>query len=268
MLAEISKRQLTSLRLVTLLSPVLYETYRYIADYLGEHLAISSSLYASTELTCFARGETEIGLLCGLLYVHLQRDTPCPVELLAAPVLHGERYRDTACYFSDIIVQQTSSYASFEDLRGCTWAYNECASHSGYNVVLSGLLQRGLRLDYFGETIETGSHLQSLHAVLQGKADATALDSHVLDTLRQQRPELVEQLRIVETFGPSPAPPLVVAQGLEPALKARIRECLLTMHHDPQAVHELSKGCIKRFVHVVDADYDTLRNMFAQVQSW
>lgn len=256
----------TALRLTTLLSPALYETYEYIARYLGERLGLSTSLHTGQEMAEFARGEAEIGFLCGLLYVHLSKDSSCPIELLAAPVLLGERYQDAPCYFSDVIVRRASSYTSFEDLRGCVWAYNEPASHSGYNLVAYSLLQRGFGPDYFRRTVATGAHLQSLRAVLDGHADAAALDSHLLDVILQQQPELHASLRVLDMLGPSPIPPLVIAKNLNPDLKQRIRETLLTMHRDPQAAHALARGQIKRFVSINNEDYDPIRTMFARVQ--
>lgn len=254
----------TSVRLVTLLSPLLYETYEYIARYLGERLDLATSLHAGCELT---RGEAELGFLCGLLYIHLRRASSCAFELLAAPVLLGERYQNAPLYFSDVVVRRDSPYAALEELRGCAWAFNETASHSGYNLVRYSLLRRGLPLDYFGQGIETGTHLHSLRAVLDGQAEAAALDSHLLDVLFQREPSLRKRLRIVESLGPSPIPPLVIARELEPALKKRIRSTLLTIHSDPQAAHELRKGQISRFVPVTDADYQPIRAMFELVQN-
>lgn len=257
----------TALRLATLLSPVLYETYNFIARYLGNNLGLSTSLHVEHSLTEFARGDAEIGFLCGLLYVHLACTPSCPFELLAAPVLQGERYQDTPIYFSDVIVRNDSASTSFEDLRGCTWAYNERASHSGYNLVHYSLLQQALPLTYFGHTIETGSHLQSLHSVLCGQADATALDSHLLDVLFQQRAELANQIRVIAMLGPSAIPPLVIAKRLDPERKRLIQETLLIMHQNPQAAQELARGRIKRFARVSDEHYDDIRAMFATVQN-
>lgn len=256
-----------SLRLTTLLSPALYATYEYIARYLGQRLDLATSLHIGHELAEFERGEAEVGFLCGLLYVHLRRVSSCPVELLAAPVLLGARYQDTPRYFSDVVVRRESAFTSFEDLRGCRWAYNERASHSGYNLVAYNLLQRGLTLDYFSQCSATGSHLRSLQAVLDGEADATALDSHLLDVLLQQQPALSTKLRVVSMLGPSPIPPLIIASSLRPDFKQRIRTVLLTMHDDPLAAQELRKGQIKRFAPVSDEDYDPIRAMFALVQS-
>ena len=56
----------TSLRLVTLLSPVLYETYEFIARYLGDQLGLETSLRAGSELAELTRGEAELAFLCGL----------------------------------------------------------------------------------------------------------------------------------------------------------------------------------------------------------
>ena len=98
----------TSVRLVTLLSPLLYETYEYIARYLGERLDLATSLHAGCELTELTRGEAELGFLCGLLYIHLRRASSCPFELLAAPVLLGERYQNAPLYFSDMVVGHDS----------------------------------------------------------------------------------------------------------------------------------------------------------------
>lgn len=265
-MSQVSQVSQATLRLATFLSPLLYETYASIARYLGEQLDLPVRLQTGQTLTDFARGEIELGFLCGLLYVRMQSMSSCPVELLAAPVLHGERYQDRPRYFSDVIVRRASPFTAFEDLHGCTWAYNERLSHSGYNLVSYSLLQRGLPLDYFGASIESGSHLQSLRLVLDGEADAAALDSHLLDTLFQQRPELARELRVIEMLGPSGIPPLVVTKRLDLVLKGRLQDLLLTMHQDPLVAAELARGQIKRFARVAEEDYDDIRTMYAQVQ--
>ncbi|MBV9614795.1 MAG: PhnD/SsuA/transferrin family substrate-binding protein, partial [Ktedonobacteraceae bacterium] len=161
-----STKSLATLRCATFLSPVLYKTYEYIADYVGERIGCPTSLTTGQSLTAFAEHTADVGFLCGLQYVHMQKRPDCPVELLVAPVLLGQRYQHRPVYYSDIIVHNKSPYSSFEDLQGCVWAYNERTSHSGYNLVYYSLLERNKTFGYFGETIATGSHLQSLQAVL------------------------------------------------------------------------------------------------------
>jgi phosphonate transport system substrate-binding protein len=72
---------------------------------------------------------------------------------------------------------------------------------------------------------------------------------------------------VIEMLGPSSIPPLVTAKSLDPALKQRLREVLLTMHNDSTAAQVLHAGQISRFVAVDDARYDDIRAMFDLVQS-
>ncbi|MBV9710796.1 MAG: hypothetical protein JO011_07785 [Ktedonobacteraceae bacterium] len=50
-------------------------------------------------------------------------------------------------------------------------------------------------------------------------------------------------------------------------MKHQIRAVLTSMHKDPDAMKELHKGCIERFVPVQDEDYDDIRAMFQRVQA-
>jgi phosphonate transport system substrate-binding protein len=254
-----------TLNFATFLAPVLFQTYETIARYVGEQLGCSTCLHTGQSCEEFADEATDIGFLCGLQYVHLQKHPVCPVELLVAPVLLGQRYQHRPIYYSDVVVHAESMYTSFEDLQGCIWAYNERASHSGYTLVCAHLLEHDKSLHYFGETRATGSHLQSLQAVLDGTAHACAIDSHVLDVLVQEQPEIGTKIRSIERLGPSTIPPLVIAHRLDRNLKDRIRAVLLSMHEVPSAARALQKGRIERFVMIEDESYNDIRAMFALV---
>jgi ABC-type phosphate/phosphonate transport system substrate-binding protein len=52
------------------------------------------------------RGEAHLGVVCGLQYVLARhRDDEPGIDLLAAPVMRGSRYRRKPVYFSDVVVQ-------------------------------------------------------------------------------------------------------------------------------------------------------------------
>jgi phosphonate transport system substrate-binding protein len=256
-----------TVRFANFLSPLLQETYEAIASYVGRALSLSVTSGVGQDLTEFYAGQADLGFLCGLQYVRLGERPYNPVELLAAPVLRSERYQQRPIYYSDVIVRRESRYASFRDLSGCTWAYNEEASHSGYNLVQYSLLERKAHGHYFGKTIKSGSHLQSLRLVLEGKADATAIDSHVLDVVLQRDAQLASQVSIIDMFGPSSIPPVVAARRLSALLKRNIQSVLINMHQDARMAEMLQAGGIERFVAVQDEQYDDIRNMVARVQS-
>ncbi len=256
-----------TIHFVNYLSSLLQETYTYIADSMSIYTGHPTLLSTSQCLDEFIDGRADVGFLCGLLYTHLTAREACPIELLAAPVLTGARYQGRPLYFSDVIMRADSSFSSFADLEGCTWAYNERASHSGCNLVNYSLLERGKSPDYFGSLVKSGSHLNSLRMVLAGEADAAAIDSHLLDVVLHRDAQAAVGIRVVDMLGPSAVPPIVVARRLDPDLKHTLREMLVTMHNDLFSARVLREGGIERFVPVNDEWYDDIRSMYARVQA-
>ncbi len=256
----------TTIRFATFLSPILYETYAHIARYVGERVGYPTTLRVGQSFEELVEGQVDVAFICGLPYVRMMDWPSCPVELLAAPVLLGERYRHRPIYFSDVIVRSDSPYTGFDDLGGCVWAYNERASHSGCNLVCYSLLEQGKSPDYFGKTVKSGSHLRSLEMVLQGEVDASAIDSHVLDVLRSRDEELAARLRVIDMLGPSSIPPVVVSKRMDNELTGKVREVLVTMHIDDYGASGLREGLIERFVAVRDEDYGDIREMLERVK--
>jgi phosphonate transport system substrate-binding protein len=259
------------LRFATYLAPILYDTYQAITCYVGEQLGITTTLGTGQSLHEFTEGRVDVGFTCGLPYAlmvdrYKAKESGCPLELLAAPVLLGERYGDRPIYYSDVVVRSDSPYVSFDELQGCRWAYNQPESHSGWNLVCYSLIKCGKSLDFFGQLIQSGSHQRSLELVLAGQADAAAIDSHVLDVLLARDKSAAASLRVVDTLGPSSIPPVVVATTLEPDLKQHIQEVLLAIHEDIWAAGKLHEGGIARFVKVCDEGYDDLREMYRVVK--
>ena len=155
-------------------------------------------------------------------------------------------------YFSDVIVRADDPARSLADLRGRRFAFNEEGSHSGYNVVAAAM-----DLGEFGSTTAVGSHAAAIEAVRAGEADAAAIDSHLLDVLRDDDPALDSDLRIAESLGPSPEKPLAVGPAVEPDQRAAIRETLSAMPGDPAFR-------VDGWAPVDDAAYDPIREMRAR----
>jgi phosphonate transport system substrate-binding protein len=208
----------------------------------------------------FDSGEIHILWLCGLPYVDKADALDNAVELLAVPVPRGERYRSMPVYFSDIVVRRDRPFQSFLDLRGASWAYNEPRSHSGFNVVRAHLAERGQNGKFFSAAIESGAHSASLDLILSGNADVAAIDSTVLEWLAARR-SIADEVRVIDTLGPSPIPPWVITRGLSPALREAIRDALLGMHTEPFGRVLLDRARIERFVVAEDRDYDPIRTM-------
>ncbi len=207
------------------------------------------------------RGEAHLGFVCGLPFIEQLELPEPPVELLAAPVMRAERYLGLPIYFSDVIVRRDSAWHSFGQLRGCSWAYNEPNSQSGYNLTRYHLAQLGEIDGFFGDVVESGAHQTSLRMVVDGRVDASSIDSTVLETELENHPHLAAEIRVVATLGPSPAPPALVARGVEPALKAELRRILLDMHRSDSGAALLHRYGRSHFAAVTNQDYEVITNM-------
>jgi ABC-type phosphate/phosphonate transport system substrate-binding protein len=264
-----------TLRFVSLMSENAREFCSLLVAYLADRVGLPCDLFEGPwqvgESELYA-GAAHLGVVCGLQYVlSVDRKDRPGVELLAAPVMRGQRYGGQPVYFSDVVVRHKSGVRTFADLRGAAWAYNEPTSHSGYNLARFALAYRGEPRAFFGRLVASGSHLASLDLLLEGSIDAAAIDTTVLEEELRVRPWLASELRAIETLGPSPIWPVVASRALPERTRSLLRAALLRMHLDPAGIHVLARGAMAGFVSVSDTDYDPIRAMARladQVEPW
>jgi phosphonate transport system substrate-binding protein len=253
------------LRFATFLAPRMLPVYQRIAAFVGARLRVETELFVGDRYAQ-AVHEADLSVLCGLPYVELTREE-CTLEALAAPVLAGDRYGGRPIYFSDVIVHRDSGLRRFSDLRGRSWSFNEPHSQSGYGVVRNHLLRLGETEGFFGTVIETGWHDRSIRLVASGEVDASAVDSHVLELTLRDHPELGEQLRVIDTLGPSTIQPIAATTTLAPEIKNAVRNALIEMHDHPEGRAILAQGRIERFVSMAHDGYDDVRRMLTDAES-
>ena len=223
--------------------------YGKIVDYLAEKANVPLELVTGLAYTSINQmleaGAVEYGFICGYPYI-LAHDQPVPkVELVAAPVPKDPRYLHRPIYFSDLVVRQDSPFKTLRDLRGRTYVYNEETSNSGYNMPRSYLVKLGLTNGFFGKVLRSGSHEESIRMVAQGLADASFVDSLVLDYDRAKGLGDAGKVRVIDSLGPAATVPFVVSTVAGPT--APLKALLLTMHEDPRGRQILDGGLLERF---------------------
>jgi phosphonate transport system substrate-binding protein len=249
------------LRFATFLAPSMEEVYAWIAGAVAERLGTTATLHVGRDYGEFTDGRTDVAFLCGLPYVHLADATDSPIVPVAAPILAGERYGGRPIYFSDVIVRSDSDATSLGELRGCTWAYNEVDSQSGFGVVRGHLARLGAADGFFGRVVEAGFHATAMRLVAEGAVDAAAIDSQVLAIACRDEPQLTGRLRAIEALGPSTIQPVVAASRLASDLRDGLREALVGLAADPRSAEPLARGVLAGFVPVTDRRYDDIRRM-------
>lgn len=249
------------LRFGTYLAPALLPLYEAITEHVGRRLGLATELVVETSYGSCERDENEVCFVCSLPYVTFERhglDVAVPV---AAPMLADLRYEGRPIYFSDVIVAHDSPFASFEALRGRSWAYNEPLSHSGYGITRYHLVKMGETQGFFGEVVEAGFHEEAIRMVAKGQVDGSAIDSHVLAIALRDEPALGRRLRIVGSLGPSTIQPVAVSRRVPEELRETIRGVVLTMHEDRAMRATLDAALVERFLAVGPESYDDIRMM-------
>jgi phosphonate transport system substrate-binding protein len=178
-------------------------------------------------------------------------------EALAMP-----RVRGSHLYQSYLIVNKDGPIQTLADLRGRTFAFTDTESNTGKLVPTYWLGLVGERPeDFFGKTIFTYSHDNSLMAVANPLVDGAAVNGQVWEYYRYRDPVFTAKTRVIrkpESFGN----PLVVTSSRRPSqMKERMRELLYNMHQDPQGEKILKKLMIDLCMESIKSISDASRTL-------
>src|ERR687890_2555099 len=254
------------IRFITYLSPSIPQAlFEALADHVQRALgqervslrveSRASGPQKGGECSSFAE-EADVSFMCAPSFFWLRELQPPPVELLGViPVFDDERNQGKPVYFCDVVVRNDAPTEAFSELAGGSWAYNDECSLSGYYSLLNKLAESGLDEGFFDNVSCSGSHLNSIEAVLNGEADAAAIDSNALRIRLREVPDLSDKLRVIETWGPFPIQPVVVRSTVHPELKERLREAFLSTQNDESTRRALERYGLIRFVAVGGRDY-------------
>jgi ABC-type phosphate/phosphonate transport system substrate-binding protein len=134
-------------------------------------------------------------------------------------------------------------------------------------TVLHHLTALGEDLSYFARMVEAGFHQEGIRMVADGRVDAAAIDSQVLDIELRDHPELARALRRIGTIGPSTIQPVVASRSrLTDAERRAITGALVSVADEPSARDVLDAALVERFVAADAHSYDDIRQMFGRVQ--
>ena len=125
------------LKIISYLSPNLFWFYEAVGEYLSRtfHIPVQVSQSWANPLTDLQHLDLDIAFVCGLPLIQVCHIVPDRLQAIAAPVMRSERYQNRPIYFSDLIVNISSSITCFEQLAGKRFCFNDLGSNSGYNLM-------------------------------------------------------------------------------------------------------------------------------------
>ena len=165
-------------------------------------------------------------------------------------------------YYGYIVTNVENDFSTIGDLEGKDIAFYDPSSYSGYLFAKEELENLGEDITSFlGRHVYTYSHEGSLNAVLNSIVDAAAVNSLVFETMKQEIPEEIETLKIIEKSMPLGTGPVVVRSNLDEDTKEIIKESFLTLHEQDSMKPALQGLYIDRFIPFNSKYYEVLYEM-------
>jgi ABC-type phosphate/phosphonate transport system substrate-binding protein len=167
-----------------------------------------------------------------------------------------------ADYSSVLITRANDGRHTLEAFRHARAAYNAVDSNSGYNAFRHAVAPFAVNRAFFSDTLETGSHLGSLRAVIDDQADIAAIDCVTFAFVRDAFPELAAQVREIGYTRRSPGLPLIASRQLArdkadaaDALRTALRKAI---EDSPSRARRLR---VKGFSALTEDAYESIRQM-------
>jgi len=203
-------------------------------------------------------GRIQVGWICAKPYALQLTAQPRVLHGVAVPAIRGELYAGRPVYYSYLVVHREHPAQSLLDLQNGRVAYNEPGSQSGYFSLIHALSQIGAAPDFFSEWIQSGGHSRSITMLQQRQVDTAAIDSTLWDYELTLNPQQFHDLRIIDTIGPFPGPPIAAHVSLPESRRQQLTQILINMHHDPEGRRILDSSRISHFLPVEDEQYRQL----------
>ncbi|WP_305986943.1 phosphate/phosphite/phosphonate ABC transporter substrate-binding protein [Roseibium sp. MMSF_3544] len=136
-------------------------------------------------------------------------------------------------YCSQLVVAGESSFKTLADLRGQRAAYNGSDSQSGMNAFRHSVAPLAGGAPFFCEVLKSGSHLQSMKAVAEGRADIASVDAVCWHLAKNELPDLTASLRPIGQTASATGLPLITSLRFSQEDTSKIADAVERVFHSP-----------------------------------
>jgi len=239
--------------------------YKYITDYLSQKMELNVIVEIMANYgeisVAFQHGNADAGFFGSFSYVLTHVKTG--IEPIARPVwLDG-----SSTYRGYIFVRKDSGIESVKDMNNKSLVLVDKATTAGYIFQRYYLKYHGVdnMEDYFSRISYARSHDAAAWAVYTGEADIGGAKNHIFNSLKEEYPDFKEEMVVLAESPEVPSNGLAVRKDLNPAVKLRLKNLLLSLHETPAGQEVLKNFRALKFVETTDSDYQVLYTMVEQL---
>lgn len=197
-------------------------------------LKVAQSYGAVVEAMC--NGAADIAFVGPVTYLQA-RERDC-AELLAVAVENGQ-----SIYYAGLFAREDAPIRTLTDLRGKSVAFGDVNSTSSFVFPIAMLLEAGIDpVKDLGALRLTGTHANSLAALIEGRVDAAALSFDSYEKAIRSGVPGAGDVRVIARSEAIPYPPLVVNSRLSDDRKQMLREAFENVAEAPDIRPEMIRG--------------------------
>jgi len=260
-------QQLTSLNIAVIpaKNPVeqqksLQPLAEYLTKTLGKQVNFQIAKDYETPVNLIAEGQVQIAYLGPLAYVEAKQLNP-QIQPIVAPI-----NKDTGRpWYTSVIVANTNSIRSVDDLKGKRFAFVSKSSTSGYLMPLGYFKEMGINPNSdFTKVKFSGSHAQVKTDLESGEVDAIADDKP--SYLNEQKAGRFnsQKYKIIWESSPIPQGPIVIlADKVSPELVTNLKKALVSAS---EGLVDVNGADAAGYTLVQDEDYESIRKLQAQLK--
>ena len=232
--------------------------YKEVGDVFKEKTGVEMKIFTASDyagtVQALTSGQIHMAQMGASAYASAWIDSNGNVE----PLVANKEVDGQMGYHSILIVKGDSPYKKMEDLKGKTMAWADANSTSGYLIQLVSLRAAGIEPDkYFGKTLFSGGHEQSVLGVINGQFDSAFTWSSKGHNAGQIRAMVdrgvlkMDQFRVVWESPLIPNPLVVVRKDMPEDMKRELRQFWLDLYKvNPKVAEAAARGKTSGFVEV------------------
>lgn len=197
-------------------------------------LKVAQSYGAVVEAMC--NGTADIAFVGPVTYLQA-KERGC-AELLAVAVEDGQ-----SIYYAGLFARNDSPIKTLVDVRGKSVAFGDVNSTSSFIIPITMLMEAGIDpVKDLGALRLTGTHANSLAALIEGRVDVAALSFDSYEKAVRSGIPGARDLRVVARSEAIPYPPLIMNSRLPDDLKQELRQAFKNIENSPDIQPEMIRG--------------------------
>lgn len=197
-------------------------------------LKVAQSYGAVVEAMC--NGTADIAFVGPVTYLQA-KERSC-AELLAVAVKDGQ-----SIYYAGLFARNDSPIQTLDDVRGKSVAFGDVNSTSSFIFPITMLMEAGIDpVRDLGALRLTGTHANSLAALIEGRVDVAALSFDSYEKAVRSGIPGASDLRVVARSEAIPYPPLVMNSRLPDELKQELRQAFESVENSSNIQPEMIRG--------------------------